>query len=74
MLSSRFDTFATVVNFIDEVGCHEMSQWDCLKHPNRNCETFRVRFQLIDKVIAYVKTEGFKPQHFGCSFVFNSYM
>ncbi len=30
-------------------------------------------FQLIDKVIAYVKTKGFKPQHFGCSFVFNSY-
>jgi hypothetical protein len=32
MLRSRFDTFAMVVNFIDEVGCHNMSQWDYLKH------------------------------------------
>jgi hypothetical protein len=31
MLRSRFDTFAMVGNFIDEVGCQNISQWDYLK-------------------------------------------
>jgi hypothetical protein len=32
MLRLTFDTFPMMVNFIDEVGCHNMPQWDYLKH------------------------------------------
>ncbi len=43
MLRSRFDTFAMVVSFIDEVRCHNGTIWST-KHnwgnPSNNHETF----------------------------------
>jgi hypothetical protein len=54
MLKLTFDTFPMMVNFVNEVGCHNMPQSDYLKHqtqlgqPYQNHETFTNKIS-IDK-------------------------
>lgn len=65
MSKTSFDTFAMVINFVDNNWVPQHIIISLLKTPNtfgvifsKIVKPFLVQFQLVDKVLVYVKDEG----------------